>query len=267
MIGLAACGTSESQPPPRIFGGDRPAELEVPGVLQSSRRFPLVVVLHDYGTDGATQKDYFNLGNFAPSDAGFLIAPEGLTDTQGKQFWNADPSCCDHDHKNPDDVGYLGNLIDEIRVAWPIDPKAIMVIGYGNGGSMAYRLACERADVVSNVVVLAAPMITTPCTPADPVNVLHIHGTQDSVTPYSVAGQSIQQWAVFDHCGTARSTGSAMDIDDTIAGNETLTEDVSGCPTGVSVELWTIEGGTHMPGLAVQFGATMQAWLSSHHRP
>ncbi|HET7502057.1 MAG TPA: hypothetical protein VFK02_13665 [Kofleriaceae bacterium] len=267
VVGLAACGTSTSQPRPRTFGGDRPAELEVPEVLQSNRRLPLVVVLHDYGTDGATEEDYFNLENFSRSDVGFLIAPEGMTDSQGKQFWNADPTCCDRDHQNPDDVGYVGNLIDQIRIAWPIDPKATMVIGYGNGGSMAYRLACERADVVSNVVVLSAPMITTPCTPTSPVNVLHIHGTADTITPYTAAGQSVQQWGVFDHCATSRTTGSPMDIDDAIAGNETLTESVSGCPAGISVELWTIESGTHTPSLATQFGATMQAWLSSHHRP
>jgi polyhydroxybutyrate depolymerase len=189
-----------------------------------------------------------------------------MTDSVAKQFWNADATCCDFDHKNPDDVGYLGTLIEQVRTVWPIDPNQVAVIGYAGGGTMAYRLACERADLVSNVVVLAGPVASTPCAPARSVNVLHVHGTADATVPYSVAGPSVQQWAVNDHCGSSRVLGASVDIDGSLAGNETVTESVVGCPAGVRVDLWTIEGGSHTPSVVPTFDPIARQWIIEHPR-
>jgi polyhydroxybutyrate depolymerase len=263
---LVACGASTPQSPPRTFGGDRPVELQVPDVLQSRRKFPLIVVLHDYGSTGADQNAYFGITTDGGSEVVFVLAPDGTTDKAGKQFWNADPTCCDIDHTNPDDVGYLAKLIEQVGAAWPIDPSAVAVVGYANGGTMAYRLACERADVVSNIVVLASQPTSTACAPTRGVNVLEIHGTADDVVPYSVAGPSVQQWAVNDHCGTIGPPGTSLDLDSVLAGNETLTQSVTGCPPGITVDLWTIEGGGHHPTPVTTFGPTVRQWVISHPR-
>jgi polyhydroxybutyrate depolymerase len=267
VVVLVACGSTPPPSPPRTFGGDRPVELEVPVVLQSHRKFPLIIVLHAYGSTGADQTTYFGMTSEGADDHAFLLAPDGMTDSTGKQFWNADPACCDIDHTNPDDVGYLAQLIQQVSAVWPIDPGAIAVIGHANGGTMAYRLACERADVVSNVIALAAKAPSIPCAPTRPVNVLHIHGTSDTSVPYSLAGQTIQQWAVNDHCGSTRTLGPPVDLDSTLAGNETLTESTTGCPPGIEVDLWTIEGGSHAPTLVSTFDPTMRNWVVGHRRP
>lgn len=267
VVMLVACGSNAAPSPPRTFGGDRPVELEVPGILQAHRKFPLLLVLHDYGSTGAADETYLGMTGEAPNNFAFVLAPEGTTDSMGKQFWNADPTCCDFDHKNPDDVAYLGKLIEQVSTVWPIDPAAVAVIGYANGGTMADRLACERADVVSNVVVLASQKPSTPCAPTRSVNVLHIHGTSDAIVPYSVAAPSVQQWAVADHCGTTRTLGSPIDLDSTLVGAETLTESTAGCPDGVTVDLWTIEGGTHVPALQDTFDSEVRQWVMSNPRP
>ena len=49
---------------------------------------------------------------------------------------------------------------------------------------MAYRMACERADVIDQIAGLAGHASSLPCNPTRPVSVLHIHGTGDATVPY-----------------------------------------------------------------------------------
>ena len=106
-------------------------------------------------------------------------------------FWNADSACCDFEHKNPDDVAYIGGLIDDISRDWPVDKNQVFVLGHSNGGYMAYRMACERADVIAAIGSLAGNASSMPsaCTPSQPVGVVHMHGTIDDIVPYSVRGR------------------------------------------------------------------------------
>lgn len=268
-LGLAlvmACGTSA--PPPKTFGGDRPVTLEVPAKLVPGMRYPLVLVLHGYGATGKLQEAYFGLNHLAADNQAFVLAPDGLTDSTGHQFWNADPACCDFDGTHPDDVGYLGGLIDAVSAAWPIDPAKVYVIGHSNGGYMAYRLACDRADVVSSIVVLAGAAASDPstCNPTRPVDVLHLHGTADTEVPYSTAMPSEQQWATHDGCDpTLAAAGPALNLDGTSPDDET-TPMAAGCPAGVDLELWTMQGIGHIPAFTAQFEPTIWAWLGAHHR-
>src|SRR4051812_24182966 len=143
---LAACGTSDDGPRPTTFGGDRPVDIKAPAMLTEGKDYPLVVVLHGYGANGLVQSAFFGTATLPAMDAALVIAPDGTTDSTGKQFWNADPACCDFGHTNVDDVGYIGGLIDDVIDTWPVDKKQVYIVGHSNGGYMAYRMACERAD-------------------------------------------------------------------------------------------------------------------------
>src|SRR4051812_47387816 len=178
-----------------MFGGDRPTQLQVPlDFVDDGTLYPLVVVLHGYSASGFVQSAYFGM---RPTPAGtFVLAPDGLTDSSGNEYWNADPACCDFDHSGVDDSTYLGDLIADVAHTWPIDPKAIHLIGHSNGGFMSYRMACDHADLIASIVVLAgaAASDASTCTPSEPVAVLHMHGTLDESVPYSVAQPSVDQW-------------------------------------------------------------------------
>jgi len=251
------------------FGGARPVTLQVPPNFDASKSYPLTIILHGYGANGFVQESYFDAKQLVTANDTLMLAPDGTTDTTGAQFWNADPECCDFYHANPDDVGYIGGLIDEVRAAWPVDEKAISLIGHSNGGYMAYRMACERADVVRSIVVLAGNAATVPstCTPSGAVDVLHLHGTADTEVPYAAtAMRSVQQWAGLDACGTTFSAGASYDIDVSIPGMETTSQIADGCPSGVDVELWSIAGAGHLPNLDATFAPQVWTWLSAHRR-
>jgi polyhydroxybutyrate depolymerase len=222
--------------------------------------YPLVVVLHGYSVNGFIQESYFNAKSLVTDDQAFVIAPDGLVDSMGHQYWNADPACCDFDHANPDDVGYLSGLIKDIKAAWPID--RVLVMGHSNGGYMTYRLTCDHADLVDGMVVLAGAYPTTACAPSRPVSLIHIHGDQDAEVPFSLAMPSVTSWAANDGCG-AFSPGPAYDLDGVVAGSET-TSQIASCPAGLDVEFWTMAGVGHIPSYTAAFMPTIWGWFTSH---
>lgn len=266
MLVVAACGGSADAPPPTEFGGDRPVTLEVPAVVDGEL-YPLVMVVHGYGFSGFFQQAYLGLTDLAEHGEAFVMAPDGLVDSSGKQFWNADPFCCDFDQRNPDDVAYLGGLLDDVMRAWPIDPARVRLIGHSNGGFMTYRMACERADIVTSVIVLAGNAASVTCEPAEPVHVLHIHGTQDDAVPFTGAGPSVDEWAAHNACTGGRTQGATLDLDAAIDGAETQIATVDGCAAAGSVEQWTLNGSGHVPNLTPTFRTSISQWWADHPRP
>jgi len=268
LVLLVACGGSEDKGPrPTTFGETRPVDIKLPPGFDDGRDYPLIIALHGYGGNGFQHAAYFGLAKLVADNEALMLAPDGITDTGGRQFWNADPQCCDFGGKNPDDVGYIGKLIDDVIDAYPIDTKRVFIIGHSNGGYMAYRMACERPDVVTAIAGLAGAAASNPtsCTPERSVNVLHIHGTADATVPYSGASGSVQQWVTHDGCDATLTNGAMYDLENLIAGSETQAQS-AGCPTGVAVELWKIEGGSHIPNFGPMFTPTLWQWLKDHPR-
>lgn len=263
LVGLVACGGDPAERR-TTYGDDRPADLETPATLTDGKRYPLIVVLHGYGVSGLFQRAYFGVQALVDADQAFVIAPDGNVDSNGKQFWNADPACCDFDGQNPDDVGYLAQMIDDITAEWPVD--GVFLLGHSNGGFMAYRMACEHADKLAAIAPLAGRASSMPagCTPARPVDVLHIHGTLDEAVPYASAETSVAQWTGKNGCGSELQVGTPLDLDSSVAGAETARGAFAGCPEGGAVELWTMEGSGHVPAMNTTFAPSVFGWFADH---
>jgi len=206
-----------------------------------------------------------------------VLAPDGTTDASGKQFWNADPACCDFGHTGVDDVKYIGGLIDDVMDTWPVDKNQVFIVGHSNGGYMAYRMACERADVIAAIAPLAGLAASNPagCKPSRPVNVLHMHGTADDTVPFGPdmgaagAHDSVAQWAGHNGCGSELAlspAGADLDLVNALPGAETHRATQAGCPAGGSLELWTIEGAGHIPVFNSTFLPDLMQWFSDHRR-
>jgi polyhydroxybutyrate depolymerase len=264
--------------PQTVYGDDRPATLLRPPVLEPGRRYPLVLVLHGYGAMGAWQLLYLQLDRLAADGRALVLAPDGTLDGSRRRFWNAG-ACCQFGGAPVDDVAYLGGLLDGVLADWPVDPSRVLVVGHSNGHFMAYRLACDRADVVTAIAGLAgaAPLDPGTCRPSRPVSALHVHGTADEVIAYAggtLAGAypgaeaSFSQWAAHAGCASTTAAGAPLDLESSLAGAETAPRAAEGCPSGVGVELWTIEGGRHIPTFGPEaFGPRVFEWLAAHPRP
>jgi polyhydroxybutyrate depolymerase len=143
-----------------------------------------------------------------------------------------------------------------------VDQGRVFVAGVSAGAMMAYRMGCERAERIAGVGSVAGAMILEDCQPSRPVAVIEIHGTTDPLVPYEggdTAGGATQdspptmavaeRWAELNGCATP---GSAE------TGGSVTTLNWSGCASGSSVSLVSIEGGGHTwfaPGLGPANGA------------
>lgn len=263
-----------------VIGGDRPVKLVVPSSYDGSKAVPLVVLLHGYSANGTLQELYFKLAPYA-EDLGFIYAvPEGTPDAGKNKFWNAGDACCNFGKLDVDDSGYLTKVIDEISGAYKVDAKRVFFIGHSNGGFMSYRMACEHADKVAAIVSLAGAMTATPtaCKPSEPVSVLQVHGTADATvlyeggnfgaSPYPSAQTTVLDWVSLNGCSTTVDASSPpIDLEKNLAGAETKVERYPNCKATTAVELWTIEGGSHIPVLTAEFTKRSIEFLLAHPKP
>ena len=117
--------------------------LHIPERLSdSSKKVPLVIMLHGGGGNGANAAMMSKFSQKADSD-GFIVAfPSGSGRPMLRfRTWNT-RHCCGYAMKNQtDDSGFLNALIDMLVKNYPVDPKRVLVTGMSNGAMMSHRAA------------------------------------------------------------------------------------------------------------------------------
>ena len=280
--GAPADVTSEPDPYAHgPIGGARPVSVHVPPTYVAGTAMPLVIMLHGAGVSGDIEDYYLHIT--AQSDArGFLYAhPDGTLDAMGNSFWNATDACCNFSPPLIDDSTYLSTLIKQIQAHYTVDPKRIFFVGHSNGGFMSHRMACDHADQIAAIVSFAGamPLDASLCKPSVPVSVLEIHGTADTTIAfdgganeghaYPSAETTVNDWVTLDGCTNSPDTSSPpLDLDGDVVGSETtVTKYGVGCKPGGHAELWTVQGGGHVPSLNPIFPVSIVDFLFAHPKP
>ena len=251
----------------------------VPKNYSADTPVPLVMLLHGYTSSGAAQDAYFKLSKLVDEYGFIFIAPDGTVEKEGdkNRFWNAgEKNCCNFQGSTVNDSAYLKTLIEALQNRYSIDSKRIFVTGHSNGGFMSHRLAYDYPETIAAIVALngAAPLSWTKPRPFSRVNILHIHGTADTVNyyhgaqifgvPYPGAETGLRNWAYYAFGNaTPLKTTSRRDLDKQIEGDETV---VKSWADG-NIELWTIEGGRHVPPFVDNFNRQVIDWMYAHPKP
>ncbi|MEM1413388.1 MAG: alpha/beta fold hydrolase [Myxococcota bacterium] len=263
-----------------VLGGERPVTLQVPEDY-AGESLPLVLSLHGYTSNGAEMDAYFGLPERVDERRFFLLSPTGTEErSSGNPFWNATDACCNFFRSPVDDVAYLTGLIDEAAARVAVDPARVYVVGHSNGGFMSYRLACDAADRIAAIVSLAGSTHgdAMECGASEPVSVLQIHGTLDSVIAYEggalVAGtypgaeETVERWARRAGCTGEPTPGDPIDLVRTLPGAETeVLSYATACDPGIGASLWTIEGGNHVPFFQADYADRLLDFLFAHPKP
>jgi len=252
--------------------------LTIPAGYDQADSVPLIVLVHGYTSSGAQQESYFKLSALADEFGFIFVAPDGTVEKNGdkNRFWNAGELCCNFQGSTVNDSAYLKALIEALQNRYRIDPKRIYMSGHSNGGFMVHRMAYDYPETLAAVVALngSAPIRWTNPRPQNPVNILHIHGTADQVNwyegkdifgvPYPSAMTGARNWAYYAYGSAAQDEGESFrDLDREIEGAETT---VTSWADG-RVELWSIQGGRHVPPFRDDFNRQVVEWLYAHPKP
>jgi polyhydroxybutyrate depolymerase len=255
--------------------GRGPLPLVVPTDYDEAKPAPLVVLLHGYTSSGKGQEAYMKFGKLADAYGYLFIAPDGTKEDSDRKsrFWNATEACCNLHGSDVDDSSYLKGLIEEVKKHYSVDSDRVYLIGHSNGGFMSHRMAVDHPDTIAAIASLAgaAPNELSGPKPERPVNILQIHGTDDSTIRYEGgeidtitypgAVETVEKWAAYNGGSVeSKSLRKKLDLERRINGKETtITRYENG-----SVELWTIHDGKHVPALSKTFSETVIKWLMAH---
>jgi len=256
-----------------VVGGDRPADLFLPTSYSEETPVPLLINLHGYTGESQSHSIYTFLQAAADKRSVAYVAPNGLKDSAGSRFWNGTSACCNFGGSEVSDVDYINSLIEEISSKVSIDQSRIYLFGHSNGHFMSYKFACSTKGIVTAVAGLAGAMDVDPnaCS-KEPMNILHIHGTNDQTilydggvlfgNPYLSAERSTAQWASINSC--TKPTEGQFDLLQSMQGDDTSAISYS-CKQG-ALELWRINGGVHVPVLDEGFALRTLDWLLTHRK-
>ncbi|MDQ1712806.1 MAG: hypothetical protein QOE45_2256 [Frankiaceae bacterium] len=137
---------------------------------------PTVIVLHGMWNSWTTVQQQSGFDQLGAAMRWSVVYGETPNSS-----WNAG-ICCSRAVKNKaDDVGYLVDVVRNIRARG--HHGSIYLAGFSNGGMLALRAACERPLVFNRVVSVAGTLVA-PC-PTGLHHARHIHGVQDPVVPYN----------------------------------------------------------------------------------
>ena len=225
-------------------GRVRLARVHVPTGYPPARGFPLLLSLHGTGSTAALQEQVSRLDPTGDAHRFLVVYPQALRRSGNGFAWNI-PGTPTFTASGPDDVGFIRALVTALGARYCLSSEQVYATGFSGGGRMVSQLACEPGQPFAAVAAIGGLRAPTPC-PADPVPVLAVHGTADTMNPYLGHGSpywtysvpdAALRWADHDGCATRPALT-------TIEPGVTRTT-YAGCRAGAAVELDTLAGKGH----------------------
>jgi polyhydroxybutyrate depolymerase len=230
--------------------------LYVPPGDGPGHRLPLVLVYHGAYDTAANIANETGLLTLAEQRHNMIVAfLQGYEDS-----WNDDAGNPPAEAHHVNDVAFTKAVLAQVESSHFVDMRRVVATGISNGAIFVELLGCTAAANLTLTVPVEgqmAPTFSRSCRLSKPMSVYEIHATADPAIPYAggtfggyggpvtvlSAHASVARWAQLDKCGRVPSTTRSP-------GNVFMK--YTGCRSGVTVTLRTIEGGAHVwpPGFA-----------------
>jgi len=268
LVLTAATPSAGAAGEPASYAIDGGSYLARPPVSWDGRSpMPLLVFFHGYRQTGSAVMTIEQLMTAADRHGLLLVAPDGL---EGSWAHQGSPST------RRDESAFIDTLLADVARRWPVDPARRWAAGFSQGGSMAWHAACFRGRSFTVYMPISGAFWRpqpADC-PGGPVNLLHTHGTADTVVP--MAGRPIRTvfhqgdvdegmalWRDQDGCMAKPTRAAAAgDLDCRIW---------TGCSSGRALELCLHPGGHMIPNgwadMALDWAQAVSARMVSSVRP
>jgi polyhydroxybutyrate depolymerase len=234
--------------------------LHIPPSYTPEKAVALVLGFH--GNNGRAEQfeSYSGFSTLADREGFIVVYPQGLGEHPSWEAWEGGK-----------DVQFARDLIDKVTAICSIDPLRIYATGHSLGGGMANRLACDLSERIAAIgPVSGAYLNAKKCSASQPVAVVAIHGTGDSVIFYNgfgvngsspgayfTVGTPIPQWAsAWAQRNGCNATSSIFFRKDPVSGQQW-----GNCLASADVVLYTIQDGEHgWPAPSAGFDTAQTIW-------
>ena len=233
-----------------VDGVTRTYSLHVPQSYAGTSPVPLVLDFHPMTLGATWEKDNSGYGPLADQEGFVVVWPHGMNGT-----WDLGPCCTTS--SPADDFAFARAIVRQLSTQACIDPARVYAVGFSLGGSMAYYLGCQQAEVFAAVAVSSMDLFVDSqlsCEPSRPITEISFRGSADTVVPYAGGVSSppgspdlttellgavgtFEKWATINQC-----QGDPSDAD--ANGCSTY----SACQSGAEVTLCTVLDGAQVVG-------------------
>ena len=209
---------------------------------QPTSGLPLLIVLHGRGQSEPSVLSQTGFFALAQQGQAALVLPDGE-----QRSWDAGHGCCGFagSHQVPD-VPFVAAIVTDAVRRWPIDQGRVYLVGYSNGGKLAYSTMCAHPTLIAAVATYGAVPLA-PCQPGTAAvssllaagtadQVLPFHGRPGGKPPLPAVPQAVTWLRAQDGC-----SGTALTEHDGSA----VVQRWIGCAAGTDVELVTYPGLGH----------------------
>lgn len=260
---------------PDTTGVGRPdACVVVPSGTMPANGWPVFFAYHAVGD--TYQAALSRLGMNQVTTWAIVVAPEGLLDAHNARYFDAGDECCDDYDADPDDVSFASDLLTTVEGLYTIDSSKVFIGGISNGSFMTFAVLCADARFKKGIAASGAP----PTSCANPITVRDVHGTNDHTiyyddnnptcpggAPCKFEGQSTltpypsaEDMTPFG-CTGLSATGVTKDYDASQAGAESVEYQATGCPTGTTIDFFSMTNSLHIPSWKSLWQTDNKTWL------
>jgi len=239
-----------------VSGRERSYLVHVPPKYDPKQPTPVVLAFHGAMTNGPIMALASGLSDKA-DEAGFIVVyPNGTGKGSLLLVWNSGGFHGPMAEKLPDDVAFVGAILNELPKLVYVDPERVYATGISNGGMMCYRLAAELSQRIAAIAPVSGTVSVEKSRPRRPMPVMHFHGTEDKLVPFQgpdertakflsfkSVEETIRIWVNIDRCPMKPKT---MDVPDKVDDGTTVRQETYGPGRGgAEVVLFVIKGGGH----------------------
>lgn len=233
-------GTAEGWRTFRHGGRLRHYLLRLPPDRKPHDPLPLLVNLHGWLEGARAQDRYTGLGDAALARGIAVVNPEGIS-----WSWSAGGCCGRALNEQVDDEGYVEALVAALGRDLCLDRARIWGTGISNGGFLLTRAVCHGSKSFAALAPVASATMAGPCTPAQPVPLLAVHGDLDWLVPTGGSAFGMQPREAWLADWAARNGCKAPPTREVWKGGEVQCRAAEGCPKGAEVVSCTVGWGGH----------------------
>ncbi len=194
----------------------RSFRLHVPADADDDPR-PLIVALHGGLATARILEDQTGFSELADREGFYVVYPNGLGVFSLFRHWNGGFCCAQALDKELDDPGFVDRVIDWTLARYPIDERRIYVVGYSNGGFLAYWYASLHTDRLAGLGIWASSIgaLDTPKRswtwppPTTPLPAFIAHGLDDRRLPWDTPAARDGQ-EIFGAVASAKAWAEAV---------------------------------------------------------